>query len=198
MASTSFQQRVQEYLTRPLEYRLDRLGVTPEELGRAVEGQNDATLSSRPGPKKWSAKEVICHLRDIEELVVMRFQLMLVADDPRVFVAGVAPRDPQKWGIDDQVAYPANPDRWAEDRQYQRNDAFLAMAAFRQRRLEALSLLRRLNPEQWHRACIFPDDRRMTFEEWTAAMAAHDDGHVAQITQALASAPTILPSTNEP
>jgi hypothetical protein len=187
MALPSFHRRVEEYLGRPIEFRLRRLAATAEELGRAIEGQSDTAMSSRPGLKRWSAKEVICHLRDIEELVLMRFQLMLVVEEPRVFVAGVQPSDPKKWGIDDHVPFPANPDRWAEDRQYQRNDAVLALTAFARRRREALTFLQRLHTEQWQRGCIFPDDRRMTFAGWTAAMAAHDDNHLDQLKQALAS-----------
>ncbi len=197
MPTQQFSQRVKEYLQQPVESRLQRLASTPDELGQVIKGHSDVTLSHRPGPKKWSAKEVVCHLRDIEELVIMRFHLMLVADEPRVFVAGVQPSDPGKWGIDDQVPCPSDPDRWAEERQYQRNDAFLALSAFCRRRREVITLFRRLTPEQWQRGCVFPDDRRLTFEGWTAAMAAHDDGHLAQLQHALASAALISEGTSQ-
>jgi hypothetical protein len=179
MAST------EEYSRIPVEARLQRLACTPDELAGTTQGETDVALSTRPGPQAWSAKEVICHLRDIEELVITRFHLMLVMEDPRVFVAGAPPCDPENWGIDEQVPFPFDPVRWAEERQYQRCDAILAIEAFRRRRREVLTLLRRLSPVQWHRGCIMPDRTRITYEGWTAGMANHDDEHLAQLRRAL-------------
>lgn len=191
MASRLFHQRLQEYLGQSLEFRLDRLAAIPEEFKQAIAGQNETTLSLRPEPKRWAAKEIICHLRDIEELVLTRFQLMLVEEEPRVIVVGVQPKEPEKWGVDDQVPFTGNPDRWAEERQYLRNDAGLALGAFQRRRHEVIRFLRRLSPEQWKRGCICPDDRHVTYEGWTAAMLAHDDGHLAQLREALSTAATL-------
>ena len=188
VANETFGDRLRRYAEQSIEARLERLRMTPDELGEAISNKTDEVLSQRPQPSSWSAKEIVCHLRDIEELVIMRFHLMLAMDDPKVFVAALPPQHPEQWGIDDQVPYPADPNRWAEERQYLRNDAALALTAFRRRRLEALTLLKRLSSEQWKRGCILPDGRRVTFENWTAAMAAHDDGHVAQIRSALSRA----------
>jgi hypothetical protein len=154
-------------------------------VANAIQGEADVSLSRRPGPQAWSAKEVICHLRDIEELVITRFHLMLVMEDPRVFVAGAPPCDPENWGIDEQVPFPFDPARWAEERQYQRCDTMLALEAFRRRRREVLTLLRRLSPDQWRRGCILPDRTRITYEDWTFGMANHDDEHIAQLKRAL-------------
>jgi hypothetical protein len=168
-----------------VESRLQRLAYTADELASAVQGKDDVTLSRRPAPREWSPKEVICHLRDIEELVITRFHLMLVMEDPRVFVAGAPPSDPENWGIDEQVPFPFDPVRWAEERQYQNCDTALAIQAFRRRRREVLTLLRRLSPDQWRRGCILPDLTRITYEDWTAGMANHDDEHIEQLKQAL-------------
>lgn len=87
-----------EYLGKPLTDRLARLGRTPAELAAAIQEQSDATLSQRAGPGGWSAKDVICHLRDVEELTILRYHLMLAMDDPKVFVVGAPPADPEAWG----------------------------------------------------------------------------------------------------
>lgn len=178
----------QEYARQSVESRLDRLARTPVDLFDAIAGETEVSLSRRSMPKVWSAKEVICHLRDIEELVITRFHLMLVMDNPRVFVAGAPPCDPENWGINEHVPFPFDPARWAEERQYERCDASLALAAFRRRRQEVITLLRRLSSDQWRRGCILPDLRRITFEDWTAGMAHHDDEHVGQIKRALGKA----------
>jgi len=47
------------------------------------------------------------------------------------------------------VTQPAAPDRWAEDRQYLRNDIADALATFRCLREGTLGHLTALSPEQW-------------------------------------------------
>jgi hypothetical protein len=174
-----------EYLARPLADRLSRLSATPEDLARAASGVTDEALS-RPGADGWSAKDVVCHLRDVEELCVLRFHLMLADDDPKVFVVGAPPPDPEAWGIGGEVPFPMDPERWRLERQYARNDAGEALAAFTRRRRESLALLAALTPEQWQRGSIHPERGRVTFEEWTAGIASHDDNHLAQLQRALA------------
>jgi hypothetical protein len=125
-----------EWLTRPLPQRLERMGRTPDELAAAIQGKSDADLSRRPDGKNWAAKEVVCHLRDIEELVILRFHTMLAMDDPKVMVVGAPPANLGEWGIGGDVPLPLDADRWAEERQYLRNDASAALSAFRIRRAE--------------------------------------------------------------
>ena len=179
----------EEYARLPVDQRLQRLARTPDDLGIATLGKSDAELSRRPGPKKWSAKEVICHLRDIEELFMLRFHQMLGTDDPTFLVLGEMPPDPQRWGVGGRAGMPLSPDRWAEERQYLRNDAALALSAFRNRREEALALLGKLSPAQWQRGSIHVTLGRMTFGDWVALMAAHDDKHLGQLQRALAGRP---------
>jgi hypothetical protein len=164
---------------------MERLARTPDDLAAAVEGRNDTALSRRGGDG-WSAKDVICHLRDVEELSMLRYHLMLAVEDPAVFVVGAPPPDPERWGMTGATPFPLDPDRWREERQYARSDAIEALAAFRRRRGEALALLGSLSPEQWQRGSIHPERGRLTFEEWTAGIAWHDDNHLEQLRRALA------------
>jgi len=175
-----------EYLDQPLERRLERLARTPDDLAAALSGHADAALARRPAAKAWSAKEVVCHLRDIEELCILRFHLMLATDDPPVMVVGDPPRDPARWGIGGDVPVPLDADRWAEERQYQKSDTAAALGAFRRRRREVLAFLKALTPEQWQRGSLHPSRGRITFAEWTAGMAAHDDNHLEQLARAFA------------
>lgn len=116
---------------------------------------------------------------------MLRFHSMLAMDDPWVFVVGDPPPDPARWGIGGAVPFPLDPDRWVEERQYARNDSLAALAAFRRRRDEALAFLSGLSPEQWRRGSIHPSRGRVTFEQWVAGIAAHDDNHLEQLKQAL-------------
>ncbi len=175
----------EEYAKLPVEHRLQRLARTADDLAAAMDGQSDGALSRPPGPKKWSAKEVVCHLRDIEELFMPRFHYMLGTDEPTFLVLAEMPPDPEQWGIGGRVGMPLSPDRWAEERQYLRNDTALALRAFRNRREEALALLGKLSPTQWHRGSVHVTRGRMTFDDWVALMAAHDDKHLGQLKHAV-------------
>jgi hypothetical protein len=75
-------------------------------------------------------------------------------DEPKILALGAAARDLAVWGIGGAIGHPLDPDRWAEERQYLRNDATEALAAFRRRREEVLSLLEGLSPDQWRRAGV--------------------------------------------
>lgn len=115
---------------------------------------------------------------------MLRFRTMLAMDEPKVLSAGDMPKNSAEWGTMGSEL-PIDPNRWAEERQYLRNDAALALQAFRRRREESLEFLRRLTHEQWGRGCLHLTLGRLTFGDWTAGMAAHDDNHLAQLTRAL-------------
>ena len=178
-----------EYLRRPVIERVSRLARAGSELAATLDGRDPGALGRRPDTRSWSATEIVCHLRDIEELCILRFHTMLATDDPAVFVAGAPPKDPARWGIGGEVPFPLDPERWAEERQYRRQDPQEALAAFRRRRQETLALLGRLSTEQWKRGSIHPEHGRVTFEDWTAGMAAHDDNHLDQLKRALDGRP---------
>jgi len=183
--------RTDDYLRRPLVERLERMARTPDELVALLTGHDDATLSRRPGPTSWSAKEVLCHLRDIEEVFMLRFHTMLGSDDPHFLILGEMPPDMERWGIGGRFAtgMPLDPDRWAEDRQYARQDAAKALESLRRRRRELLIFLAALTPAEWQRSSVHVNRGRMTCTDWTALIAAHDDDHLAQLRRALDGCP---------
>ena len=156
---------MEDVAKQPREQKFERLGRTADDLTAAIRGQSDAALSKRPDAKNWAAKECICHLRDTEELFMQRFQLLMEVDNPKL--AG-----PQQ-------------DRWAEERQYLRNDAGEAIAAFRKRREETLAFLKGLTPDQWQRAGTHPVRGRFSTEDFFNLMTWHDDNHLDQLKRAL-------------
>jgi hypothetical protein len=156
---------MEDYAKTPTAVRIARLRRTPDDLAQALQGRTDAELSRRPDPENWAAKEVLCHLRDTEEFFQGRFEMVLAMDD---------------------VKLPGpNPDRWAEERQYLRNDAGEALAALRRRREETLALLDKLTPEQWKRAGTHAVRGRMTLDDFLTLLAWHDDNHLDQLRRAL-------------
>ena len=147
------------------EQRVARLTRSADDLAAAIRGQSEEALSRRPDAKNWAAKEVVCHLRDTEELFMERFQMILAMDEPKL--SGL------------------NPDRWADERQYLRNDVNGALAAFRTRRDESLEFLKKLAPEAWQRAGVHATRGKFTLEDFVTLMTWHDDNHLDQLKRAL-------------
>src|SRR5262245_6732801 len=55
----------------------------PNELEDLVADLDESTLRWRPIPNKWSIKEILCHLRDMERLAYLeRYRRMLSEDNP--------------------------------------------------------------------------------------------------------------------
>ena len=148
-----------------LEEQMARMERTYDDYAAAIKGASDAQLSKRPDDKNWSAREVVCHVRDTEESFMARFQTIMAMDEPKFL------------GVE--------PDRWAVERQYMRNDAQEALAAFKARRDESLKFLRGLKPEQWERGGIHATRGRMTVRDFVGLMAWHDDNHLDQLKRAL-------------
>jgi hypothetical protein len=157
---------VDDYGKQPRELRVQRLTRTADELAAALQGQSDATLSRRPDAKNWAAKEVVCHLRDTEEVFGARLEQVLAMDVAPTFTI-------------------SNPDRIAGERQYLRNEPGEALAAFRQRRAESLETFAQLTPDQWEKGGIHPVRGRITIDDILSTMAWHDDNHLDQLIRAL-------------
>jgi uncharacterized damage-inducible protein DinB len=141
----------------------------PDLFAAVIQGASETILSKRPDAKNWSAKEIICHVRDTEEFFLNRLQMILAFDEPKFS--------------------PADAERWVAERQYMRNDAGEAIVAFRQRRKEILQFLKEVKPEQWERACIHAVRGRMTFRDYVNLLAGHDKIHLEQVKRALAGQP---------
>ena len=170
---------MEDVAKQSLQQRVDRMGRTADDLAAAIDGQNEAALVRRPDLKNWAAKEIICHLRDTEELFTARLEMIAAMDEPAFGAAGQGAR----------VLTLDTPDRWAEDRQYLRNDAARALETFRARREGLLAHLRALTPAQWQRGGIHPVRGRMTVEDFATLIAWHDDNHLDQLRRALLGRP---------
>jgi uncharacterized damage-inducible protein DinB len=149
--------------------RLDQMRRLPGDIAVLVARQPDDLLRRRPAEAAWSATEVVCHLRDIEEFYLDRVRFILINDEPVLIVL--------------------DPDRWADERQYCRQDIALAHAAFTARRRETVALLDSLDADQWERAGLHRLRGRLTVRHIVHSWAKHDHGHLDQLRRALAGLP---------
>src|SRR5262245_7439706 len=149
--------------------RLDRMRRTPDEIAALIRGQPDDMLTRRPAEGAWSATEVVCHLRDVEEFYLERVLFILRNDQPTLVLL--------------------DPDRWAEERQYRRQDIRGAHAAFTARRRETLVVLDSLPDEHWEWLGLHPLRGQLTVRHIVHSWAKHDGGHLDQLARALAGRP---------
>jgi DinB family protein len=157
---------LEEHAKRPREQRLQHLTRTADDLSAAVKGQSEATLCRRPDGKNRAAKEVVCHLRDTEEVFGARMEQVPAMDADPTLVA-------------------TDPDRWADERQYLVNDVDRALTAFRRRRGETLEIFGKLTGARWEKGAIHPTLGRITLDRFLSIMAWHDENHLDQVARAL-------------
>ena len=168
---------------------LARLARTPQTVAASVLSGDDDGLRRRPAERAWSATEIVCHLRDVDELFQLRFHTILALTDPPILVVGADPEHLAVWRIGGAVGHPLDPDRWAEDRQYGGADIAAAVAAFGRRRRDIVTLLRGLAPHEWERGGIHLRRGRLSLTEWVDGLARHDDNHLDQLGRALDGRP---------
>jgi hypothetical protein len=161
---------VDAWFQRTPDERLARLASTPGQVAELVAGRSERALARRPAPGAWAPVEVICHLRDAEEMFGERFAAILAMDEPVLPKVGPA-------------------GRWADERQYLRHDAAVALAHFRRRRGESLETLVSMSVSDWQRGGEHPERGRVSVDMLVAMMAWHDDNHLAQLTRALEGQP---------
>lgn len=144
------------------QYR-DGYRVVSESLLRITENELDA----RPGPGRWSAREIVHHLADSEMNAAMRLRLLLVQDRPAI------------QAIDqDEFAR-----RLHYDRPHQSS-----LEAFRWARESTAELLERLTPDDWLREGTHSEVGAFGVEKWLEIYAPHAHRHAAQIREARGAA----------
>lgn len=145
---------------------LDALQATPDILAGLIDGlSQDQARAAKGGDENWSVVEVICHLRDAEEINVARIAAMRDQDNPAI------------------LSYDQN--LLARERNYHEAELRQAFAAFLAQRQAMIAMLSELTIEQWERPGQHNQLGRVTIFSQTLHRAAHDAVHCAQIARQL-------------
>ncbi len=129
--------------------------------------QTEATVAT-DGAGGWSVVQVVCHLRDLEEIYSTRIASMLAGDNPTF------PR------IDPNAIAAAN--------DYAAQDLRAARAALLANRRATLATLDNLIPDAWWATGTHPVYGAQTVERLAFQIVTHDLDHLEQITRCLGRA----------
>ena len=143
---------------RPIEAILSS---TPAALVEVLTKLGEKQVAMAPGPGKWSAAEVACHLADCELVFGFRLRQAQAEDSP--------------------VIQPFDQDKWAAT--YSGVSASRAADVFAALRGWNLVLIQNASPEARARKTTHPERGEMTFQTIIETMAGHDLNHLIQLSK---------------
>ncbi|MBC8100154.1 MAG: DinB family protein [Armatimonadetes bacterium] len=120
------------------------------------------------GPDGWCALEILCHLRDFDEIFKARVHRILQETAP-VFT------------MYNHVAM-------VTENEYRAQDPHTVLAALTASRHDFVALFKGLTPEQWERSGTHPENGEWTVTDAAMQVAGHDLLHIEQMTRVLAQA----------
>lgn len=145
---------------------LDRLRDFPDRLRELTADAEDDDLARAGAGGGWGAVEVFCHLRDIEELFIIRTGRILAEDEPLLPV------------VDETL--------WPIERDYAAQNPRAALEQFAENRAQFTRMLSRLGPPDWHRRGHHAELGEQTIAWYARHAAEHDAVHEQYLRELLA------------
>ena len=146
---------------------LEALKATPDTLTRLINGVSESQArSAKGGDENWSVVEVICHLRDAEEISLGRTLTMRDQDNPTII------------GYDQE--------KLVAERDYPHANLPEALTGFISFREQHLAVLASLTPEQWQCRGQHNEIGSIDIFSFIIHKVSHDAVHCAQIARQLA------------
>lgn len=147
---------------------LERLRRGGELLAMATTGVAGPELDFKPGPEKWSIRQIVCHLADSEIVGADRIRRTIAEDNPRL-----------EW-FDEEA--------WARNLDYGRRKLSQAVETFRRIRGENYELLKEL-PESLYeeRKATHSKSGTLRLLDLLVNYVEHAENHVVQIREVRAA-----------
>ncbi len=131
------------------------------QLVDALEKFPEDMWDYKPGPERWSIREIILHITDSEANSYVRCRRAIAEPGAAV------------------MAY--DEDQWARGLGYADQDPQAALALFRHLRGMTYDLVKRLPEATWSNTIDHPENGIMTLDDWLGVYANHVPEHIAQI-----------------
>ena len=146
---------------------IERYAQGPALLKAALKKVPVAAMQWRPGPKKWSAHEVIVHCADSETNAAARIRYLLAEEQPVI------------QGYDQA--------HWAEALAYHDLPVDAALATVEAVRANTVPVLKRMSERDWQRVGTHSESGHYAAEDWLKIYAEHLEKHSGQIERNLAA-----------
>ncbi len=142
---------------------LQRLGNYLDELKILFQNASDQVLCHKESPKKWSLKEILGHLFDVELAFSYRLKKVMEENEP---------------------SYPTfDQDKWVEIHEYNHWDSLLLVNSLISLRRHLIFWLGRLKEHHWARVGIHPTIGRQSLQSIVESLSSHYEHHVQQIKE---------------
>lgn len=138
---------------------IEVLQLSPLRVEELVQRMTPADYGRSYQSGKWSVREILAHLADVELSHAVRFRQTLAESEP--------------------VLQPFDQDRWA--RRYRRADPSLAVATLRAVRSWNLALLATLDLDGWLKEAYHAEHGMLSLDLMVRVLAGHDLNHLVQI-----------------
>jgi hypothetical protein len=143
---------------------IDSLRKHVQILGHILPALSQAqTREWRDGGGGWTVLEVVCHLRDYDDIFRERGELMLAEEHPT-------------FPVYDHLAM-------VVERAYNEQDLTAVYQTLQHSRTQFIQFFENLDEAQWLRTGQHVDHGRYTLESLAAHVAWHDANHLEQITR---------------
>jgi hypothetical protein len=149
------------YTAEEREALIRRYEQGPGLIRKAMKTTPKSVLLWKPGPKRWSAHEIVWHCADSETVAAVRLRFLVAEENPVI------------QGYDQ--------DRWSQIFEYATLPIEPALAAIEAVRTATAVYLRRLPEEAWGRKGTHPEHAHYGVEDWLRIYAEHLEKHAAQI-----------------
>jgi hypothetical protein len=141
---------------------IDEIGATPARLRAAVDGLNDLQLDTPYREGGWTVRQVVHHVSDSHMNAFIRLRLALTEDKPTI-----KPYEEARWAELADAKLPIAVSQTLLDCLHERWDA----------------LWRSLEPEQFARPLIHPENGERTIDWLLFLYEWHGKHHVAHVTE---------------
>ncbi len=135
------------------------IGASPQKLRELTSELSDGVIDQTYGLDKWSARQIICHLADVEIAFAFRLRQAVAETD--------------------HVIQPFDQDTWA--RNYDKCDPVSSLNVFCTLRAWNLVLIAAQSQETMAKPLSHPERGAMTFRSLVETMAGHDLNHLRQL-----------------